>query len=148
MHFSNESEALLALVSVILSADEVGTIPERKYLFDHVGTQKPFSDLDPRAFSHMVSNVNEQLFGESTTDNILMRPSGIAEFSAAVKACLSPERINPAFHIACEIACADELIPVEQNLLFSIGSHLGISTQEITQILDQTEKFYPLTMKF
>ena len=148
MHFSNESETLLALVSVMLSADHVGTVPERKYLFDHVGNQKPFIYLDRGEFSNMVVRVNEQLFATEDAYNKLMNPAGIAEFSASVKACLSKERIKPAFRIACEIACADGLLPIEQDLLNAIGDHLGIPKEEIGQILRQTDRYYPVSVHF
>ncbi len=148
MHFSNESETLIALVSVILSADLVGTTPERKYLFDHLGNQKPFRDLDRDTFAKMVARVNEQLFSEEDAVHRFQQPEGIAAFCTSVKACLSEERVRPAFRMACEIACADGLLPVEQNLLYVIGDHLELTKDEIGQILAQAEESYPLESGF
>jgi hypothetical protein len=140
MHFSNESEAILAMVSLALSADEIGTSQERSYLFDHISRIKPFKDLDRQAYNAMIATVNDQLFGTTEGFARLMQADGILDFCSSVKAVISTDRIESAFQIACETACSDELVPVETRMLQALGIGLGLSQSRISDILMNAER--------
>jgi hypothetical protein len=140
MKFSNESEAILAMVSLALSADEIGTSQERTYLFDHLGKMKPFKDLDNQAYRMMIANVNDELFDTAEGTARFMQADGVLDLCGAVKAVIPAERLEVAFQLACETACADELVPVETKMLQALGIGLGLSGSRISEILMSAER--------
>ena len=139
MYFSNESEALLALISLALSADKVATQPEREYLFTRVNNLEALRSLNQAEFSNMMSHVNDQLFGSHDAYDRLMREDGITEFCTAFKAVFPAENVTAAFKMACEIACADGLVHVERELLAQLGTGLGISDAIVAEIVEGAE---------
>ncbi len=139
MHFSSETEATLALVSMVLSADQVGTPSERKFLFERVGKSEPFKDVDPGHFNQMITRVNDQLFSQADAGAELMHPEHVKEFCHAVKAALPRERMGAAFQMACEMACTDGLVTAERSLLDALGSGLGMTQDDVSHILMKVE---------
>ena len=139
MSFANESEALLALISLALSADKVATEPERDYLFDRVSHLDILRDLSQEEFSRVMSSVNEQLFGSHDAYDQLMHENGIAEFCEAFQAVFPAEKTTDAFRMACEIACADGLVHIERDLIESLGAGLGIAQGQVAGILQEAE---------
>lgn len=135
MQFSNEVEACLALVSVVLSADKVGTSPERTYLFDRVGSMEPFKDLGPVQFKTVVEKVTAQLFTTEDAFERLIHPEGVESLCKAVRAALPENRYSMAFQLACEMACVDGLLVVERDLLDVLGRGLGMTKEDINTYL-------------
>jgi len=135
MQFSNENEALAAIASLILSADQVGTSPERKYLFETVGTHEPFQDFDGVQFKALVQRVNANLFSTEEEFNNRISSAGVQEFCDAVKTVLPTSKWEGAMQMACELACSDGLLKVEQRLLNEMGMNFGCTPEQIDQML-------------
>ena len=139
MKFSNASEGVLALISLVLTADQVATDPERNYLFNQVGNLDLFRVLDEHDFIGMMSSVNEQLFGTPDAYDALMQSGGVHQFCEAFKAVVPASMTESAFQLACEIASSDGLIEIERDLLHAVGAGLGISRMFINQAVQRAE---------
>ena len=140
MHFTNEAEAVIAIASLVISSDEVGTASERQYLFDHVSHMDTFRGVDPDQFKGMLSAVNDRLFGTEDSAARWLKPNGMREFCDAVRATVPVMRMGDILEMACEMACADGLQSVERELLESLGRGLGITTEVVGPILLRIEQ--------
>jgi len=139
MDFSNEAEAKLALISLVLATDRVCTESERAFVFGKVLQQEPFMHIDREEFRSMLTKVNEQLFGTPEVFPGLMQRSGVRAFSAAFKAVVPNGDHIPALQLACEMACADGLLNIERELLISIGEDLNISSTAVVLMMQEAE---------
>lgn len=131
MHFTNEIEACLAVASIVLSADKVGTEQERTYLFERAAESVPLNAMSAGELRSTMDRINAQLFDSEDALDRWLHPEGMKRLSNAVRMSVPEHRLPLVLRFACEMACSDGLLLIERELLESLGKGLGMTKEVV-----------------
>ena len=138
MYFASQAEATIAIASVVLSADMVGSREEQHFLFTKVRGMDAFKGLDHATFHKIMVDVNERLFGEKGNSSILLTKDGMNALCQSLKDAIPENGIESAFRMACEMAHVDGLNRIEEEVLFRLGTGLGLTSESVRVYLRLT----------
>lgn len=120
LKFENSSEAFLSVLSVVVGADQVGSIAERDFLFEKVKNLPSFSGLSLPEFSKLLGQVTDKVYSALPQVDGAITPAGLDELLAAAKSQLSPELQQAALKAAAQLSESDETDAAEAALLSRI----------------------------
>ncbi len=123
--FENSSEAFLAVLTVVVGADSVGSIAERDYLFETVKGLPGNSNLSKPECSKLLAQVGEKIYSAVPLADGVITSAGMDELLAAAKSELSPELRQAALKAAVQLCESDETDATEAALLSQIRRVLG-----------------------
>jgi hypothetical protein len=122
--FNTPAEAFMAVAAVALSADGVGTMAERKVLFDQVKSLPVFKNASTEEFGDLCSSVTANVYNSLPTVNMILTTQGIDMLIGAVKDALDTDQRKAAVKMASELCAADGLKDEEIALLSQLEQGL------------------------
>jgi len=123
--FENSSEAFLSVLTVVVGADNVGSIAERDFLFEKVKSLPSFGTLSLPDFSKLLGQVTDKVYSTLPQVDGALTSAGIDELLAAAKSVLSPELQQAALKAAAQLSESDETDAAEAALLSQIRRAFG-----------------------
>jgi hypothetical protein len=119
-------EAFLAVMSVVVAADHVGSDKEHDYLFDHVCNMDLFDGLDRDGFKALFNDVTARVFDELPCDEGgALTPAGIDKLMAEVRRVLDSWLRSALIQVAIGLSASDKTSPEESALLGHIRRKLA-----------------------
>ena len=120
LKFETSNEAFLAVLAVVVGADQVGSIAERNYLFEKVKSLPSFADSSAPEFGTLLGRVTETVYSALPQVDGTITPAGIDDLLVAAKSQLSPEMRQAALKAAAQLCESDETDATEAALLSRI----------------------------
>ncbi|HSH04302.1 MAG TPA: tellurite resistance TerB family protein [Anaerolineae bacterium] len=136
MEFESPAQAIAAVATLIIHADQIGTLAERDYLFTHVKEHPLFATYDETTFSDLLATTAKQIYQNFPTANEALTPAAINQLIAAINDALPPDLTPTALTIAVNLAQADGLVPAEQTILTQLALGLHLDPQTTHTILN------------
>jgi hypothetical protein len=129
IQFANAAEALAGIASVMVAADNQGSLKERQFLFEQMAKLEPFAGYTPAAFNALLGTVVTRLCDTLPTDPETMQltPAAIGDVCAAAKQQLSLEQCAAAVRMAAQLAGSDQTTAGENALLSQLKQGLGVA---------------------
>ena len=125
LKFEKNTEAFLAVLTVVIGADNVGSLEERDFLFKKVKGISIFDNPSSQDFSKLLGKVTDQVYEQLPQDDVAISPAGIDSLLAAAKSALSPDLRKTLVATAAELIDADGAEADEKALLDKIRRVLG-----------------------
>ncbi len=138
--FENQAEAFAAIATVVISADKIGTLEEKKFLFENVKGLDIFDEYNDDEFINLMVNVNKKVYQIVPLDNFAISQEGIFQLCSAIKEVLASKHFEKAYSMACELACSDGLVESEKILLNQIHTELGIDSSVAREIMNRANQ--------
>lgn len=129
IQFANAAEALAGIASVVVAADNQGSLKERQFLFNQLAKLDPFVGYTSVTFNELLSAITTRLFDALPTDPETMQltPAAVDEVYGAAKQQLSPDQCAAAVRMATVLAGIDEAAASENALLAQLKQGLGVA---------------------
>jgi hypothetical protein len=122
LKFEKSSEAFLSVLSVVLGADQVGSLDERDFLFEKVKGLPMFGNPSISEFSKLLGRVTETVYSQLPMDDDgAITPAGVTSLLAEAKKMLTPEQQKSLLQIATELGKTDGASAQEISLLAQLG---------------------------
>lgn len=126
INFERPEDAYLAIAWAVLSADNVGTIPERNFIHSDVKHLALFNDYTEEEYSMMVGAMYMKASQTYLDKSGALMEERVLELIAAVNEYLTAQDCREVYRMAVGIACADELCEEEKILLAQLLKGLNI----------------------
>ena len=124
--FEKPAEAIVAIASVLIAADKVGSLTERDFLFDHLREIDLFSGYDKSKFSSLLGDVTGKVWDSLPFENHSLTPAGFETLVVAVDAALPQKYKAEAYKMAWGLISCDGVCDEEMQLLEKIRQGLKI----------------------
>ena len=82
--FENPAEAFAAIATVVISADKIGTLEEKKFLFENVKGLDIFEEYNDDEFVKLMVTVNKKVYQILPLYNFAMSQEGIFQLCSAI----------------------------------------------------------------
>jgi len=105
--FANDSEAFLAVLTLVAGADQSGSLEERDFLFNKVKGLPLFGNPSTADFSKLLGKVTDAVYSGIPQQDGEFSTAGIDALLADVKKQLSPELRKSLVKVAGELCDAD-----------------------------------------
>jgi hypothetical protein len=125
LKFDQDSEAFLAVLTIVIGADDVGSLEERDFLFSKVKDIPIFGNPNPKDFLKLLGQVTDTVYANVPQADGAFTPAGIDALLAAAKAKLNPELRKTLVSTANEIGAADGAEAKEDALLEKVRGALA-----------------------
>jgi len=125
LKFEKNTEAFLAVLTVVIGADNAGSLEERDFLFNKVKAIPIFGNPGQQDFSRLLGKVTDTVYAQLPLDDGAISPAGIDQLLAAAKDALSPELRKTLVATAGELMDADGADAAEKALMEKIRRALG-----------------------
>jgi hypothetical protein len=107
VEFKKDTEAFLAVLSLVAGADNTGSLEERDFLFDKVKSVAIFGNPGKADFSKLLGSVNDMLYTNVPNTDAEFTAAGIDEVLAAAKKTLNADLRRTVVQLAGELSAAD-----------------------------------------
>jgi len=107
VEFKKDTEAFLAVLSLVASADNSGSLEERDFLFNKVKNVAIFGNPGKADFSKLMGSVNDTLYTSVPNTDGEFTAAGIDAVLAAAKKTLSADLRRTVVQLAGELSAAD-----------------------------------------
>ena len=91
IEFKKDTEAFLAVLSLVIGADQSGSLEERDFLFSKVKGIKIFGNPSSADFSKLLGGVTDSLFSSLPSEDGEFTAAGVDALLATVARQLSPD---------------------------------------------------------
>lgn len=125
LKFEKNTEAFLAVLTVVLGADNSGSLEERNFLFDKVKGISIFGNPSTQDFSKLLGKVTDTVYTDLPQADGAITPAGIDTLLDAAKNALTPDLRKTLVATAAELMDADGADASEKALLDKIRRVLG-----------------------
>jgi hypothetical protein len=125
LKFEKNSEAFLSVLTLVVGADQVGSLAERDFLFQKVKGISIFGNPSPADFSKLLGQVTDAVYSKLPQKDGVITAAGIDALLAEVKSALSPELRKTLVQTATELGGSDGADARETELIDKIRSALG-----------------------
>jgi hypothetical protein len=125
LKFEKNTEAFLAVLSVVLGADNAGSLEERDFLFSKVKGISIFGNPSTQEFSKLLGKVTDTVYANLPQAAGALTAAGIDSLLAEAKNTLTPELRKTLIATAGELVDADGAEAAEKALLDKIRRVLG-----------------------
>jgi hypothetical protein len=117
VNFANDREAVLAVLSLVIGADDVGSLEERDFLLQRVKTLELFADVSQGEFNKLLGGVTEQVYDSLPQEDGVLTAAGVDQLLGAAQKALNPALREELVRIAGELSDADGASGEESALL-------------------------------
>lgn len=124
LKFEKNTEAFLAVLTVVIGADNVGSLEERDFLFNKVKGIGIFGNPSPQEFNKLLGKVTDIVYALPQQDGALASAS-IDTLLAEAKNALSADLRKALVSTAAELIDSDGAEAAEKALLDKIRRTLG-----------------------
>jgi hypothetical protein len=125
VEFENDKEAFIGVLSLVMGADQVGSLTERDFMFERVKKLRIFSAVDKSEFGQLLESVTNKVFEALRQEGGGISPAGVDSVLDAARAVLDPELRKTLLTTARELCESDETTPEEAALLSQLRRKLG-----------------------
>jgi hypothetical protein len=125
LKFETNTEAFLAVLTVVLGADDAGSLEERDFLFGKVKEIPIFGNPSTQDFSKLLGKVTDAVYTQLPQADGAITAAGIDSLLSEAKNALTPELRQTLVATAGELVDADGADAAEQALLDKIRRVLG-----------------------
>lgn len=115
--FADAGDAYLAVLAVVVGADQVGSLAEREFLFTDVRTLPVFGGPDRQAFGTRLARVTDEVYGALPTEDGVVTGAGVDTLLAEVRGVLDDELRTSLVEVAGRLGAVDGLDGAERDLL-------------------------------
>jgi hypothetical protein len=124
LKFENSSEAYLSVLSLVIGADQVGSLDERDFLFGKVKSLPMFGNPSASDFNKLLGRVTDAIYSELPTKDGVITPESINLLLSEAKKMLTPEQRKSLLQTATELSKSDGVSGQESALLAQLGRAL------------------------
>jgi len=125
LKFEKNTEAFLAVLTVVIGADNAGSLEERDFLFNKVKAIPIFANPSPQEFSKLLGKVTDAVYTQLPQVDGALSAAGIDQLLAEAKNALSPDLRKTLVATAAELMDADGADAAEKALIEKIRRALG-----------------------
>jgi hypothetical protein len=125
LKFEKNTEAFLAVLAVVIGADNAGSLEERDFLFKKVKGIPLFGNPSQQDFSKLLGEVTDVVYTQLPQADGAISAAGIDSLLASVKDTLTPDLRKTLVATAAELVDADGAEASEKALLEKIRRVLG-----------------------
>ena len=125
LKFEKNTDAFLAVLTVVIGADDAGSLEERDYLFKKVKGISIFGNPSQQDFSKLLGKVTDVVYTQLPQADGAITPAGIDSLLASAKDALTPDLRKTLVATAAELMDADGAEASEKALLEKIRRALG-----------------------
>lgn len=125
LKFEKNTEAFLAVLAVVVGADNAGSLEERDFLFSKVKGIPVFGNPSSQDFNKLLGQVTDAIYAQLPLDDGAISPAGVDTLLGEAKNALSPELRKTLVATAAELVDADGAEASEKALLDKIRRVLG-----------------------
>ncbi len=123
--FEKNTEAFLAVLTVVIGADNAGSLEERDFLFNKVKGIAIFGNPSMQDFSKLLGKVTDAVYTQLPQVDGALAPAGIDSLLAEARNALTPDLRKTLIATAGELMDADGAEASEKALLDKIRRTLG-----------------------
>jgi hypothetical protein len=120
LKFEKNSEAFLSVLTLVVGADQVGSLAERDFLFQKVKGISIFGNPSPADFSKLLGQVTDAVYSKLPQKDGVVTAAGVDALLSEVKSALSPELRKTLIETATELGSADGTDARETELIDKI----------------------------
>ncbi len=117
MNMESEAEAFACVAVMVAGADGIGTAEEGHYLFDTMSKHPVFRDLEPAAFTDVLSRASRHVYAFGRAADGRLSDEGVSTILDQVRTILSADLCEQAVQMAFDLARADEMAEEEESLM-------------------------------
>jgi hypothetical protein len=125
LEFEKNTEAFLAVLTLVAGADDMGSLEERDFLLQKVKGIPIFGNPSSADFSKLLGKVTDVVYSQLPQDDGAISAAGIDTLLAAVRSALSADLRKTLIATATELASTDGGDGKEDALLTKIRGALG-----------------------
>jgi|KBSSwiStaDraftv2_1062776.scaffolds.fasta_scaffold1682925_2 hypothetical protein len=125
LKFEKNTEAFLAVLTVVIGVDNAGSLEERDFLFKKVKAIPIFANPSPQEFSKLLGKVTDAVYTQLPQVDGALSAAGIDQLLAEAKNALSPDLRKTLVATAAELMDADGADAAEKALIEKIRRALG-----------------------
>ena len=125
LKFEKNTEAFLAVLTVVIGADNAGSLEERDFLFNKVKGISIFGNPSPQEFSKLLGKVTDAVYTQLPQVDGALSPAGVDSLLGEARNALTPELRKTLVATAGELIDADGAEASEKALLEKIRRTLG-----------------------
>jgi hypothetical protein len=126
LNFENDREAFLGVLSLVVAADQVGSLAERDFLFDRLIKVDLFQGMTKQEVGKLLGRVTENVYDSLSNDGASITPAGIEQLLEAAKSKLGTSQGATLVQVATELSKADDGSAEELALIDQIKQRLGV----------------------
>ena len=123
--FEKNTEAFLAVLTVVIGADNAGSLEERDFLFKKVKGISIFGNPSTQDFNKLLGKVTDTVYTQLPQADGALTSAGIDSLLSAAKDALTPDLRKTLISTASELIDADGAEASEKALLEKIRRALG-----------------------
>lgn len=125
LKFEKNTEAFLAVLTVVIGADNAGSLEERDFLFKKVKAIPIFGNPGQQEFSKLLGKVTDAVYTQLPQVDGAISAAGIDQLLAEARNALSPDLRKTLVATAAELMDADGADAAEKALIDKIRRALG-----------------------
>jgi hypothetical protein len=125
LKFEKNSEAFLSVLTLVVGADQVGSLSERDFLFQKVKGISIFGNPSSADFSKLLGQVTDAVYSKLPQQDGVITAAGVDALLAEVKGALSPELRKTLVQTASELGGLDGADARETELIEKIRRALA-----------------------
>jgi hypothetical protein len=122
---TDDRDAFLAVLALVIGADQQGSLRERDYLHNEVRALPLFAGLSTGDFTALLGDVTERLYTAVPLQDGGFAPAGTGSVLAQAKEVLGPDLCRSAVESAAGLCAADDTAAAETALLAQIRAALA-----------------------
>jgi hypothetical protein len=123
--FTNDAEAFLSVLSLVVGADQSGSLEERDFLFKKVKGLAIFGNPSTADFSKLLGKVTDDIYAGVAQKDGEFTAAGIADLLGEVKKRLSPDLRKSLVELASELGDSDGADAKEGDLITQVRRALA-----------------------
>ncbi|MGD8319588.1 MAG: hypothetical protein PVJ02_04020 [Gemmatimonadota bacterium] len=120
------AEAYAAVSLLVVGADGLGTMEERRFLFDELGSMDAFAGHDAESFGALLGALMGRMFTDLSDDGVSLNADAADQLCAGACDVLDTNQRGELFAAAVNLACADGLAEEERTVLMGLAKGLGL----------------------
>jgi hypothetical protein len=125
LKFEKSTEAFLAVLTVVIGADQLGSLAERDFLLDRLKGVELFAGMPRAELVKLLGQVTETVYDTLPKDDMGLSTAGVSELLAAARAALSPALQKSLVEVATALSASDQTSAEETALLAQIRLAFG-----------------------
>ena len=125
LKLEKSTEAFLAVLTVVIGADQLGSLAERDFLLDRLKGVELFAGMPRAELVKLLGQVTETVYDTLPKDDVGLSAAGVSELLAAARAALSPALQKSLVEVATALSASDQTSAEETALLAQIRLAFG-----------------------
>ena len=125
IEFKKDTEAFLAVLSLVAGADQSGSLEERDFLFNKVKGVRIFGNPSSADFSKLLGAATDSLYANVPNNDGDFTDAGVDALLASARQVLSPDLRKTLVQLAGELSAADGADGRENALVEKIRKALA-----------------------